>query len=211
VRRSCPRFRDSRAKEHDSGTSHDLFGCAGSHRTDGIGRARPRTEIRHPGSEAHRSTAEGEARHHHIDPVVSGAQRNRWQREGGRVGQGSGRAARCCSGAAAQGTKRERQAQKREVDDSVFGIFKDVEECTQLSYRGTENIWCRRRTSVWAKRPNTRFSKPHSNTRHPRAAPATPGQPQAGNLGKEVGGGQAVGRRAHLQGEVPYAREPKAR
>ena len=68
------------------------------------------------------------------------------------------------SGAAAQGTKRERQAHKREVDDSVFGIFKDVEEYTQLSYGGTENIWCRQRTSVWAKRPNPRFSKPHSNT-----------------------------------------------
>jgi len=85
---------------------------------DGIGRARPRTEIRHPGSKAHRGTAAGEARHQHRDPVVSGAQRNPWQREGGRVGQGSGRAAR-----------------------------------------------------------------------PPRAVPAIPGQPQAGNLGEEVGGG----------------------
>ena len=69
-----------------------------------------------------------------------------------------------CSGAVAQRKKRERQAEEWEVDDSVFGIFEDVKECTQLSYRGTENIWCHWHTSVWAKRLNPRFSKPHINT-----------------------------------------------
>jgi len=85
---------------------------------DGIGRARTRAEIRHPGSNAHCGSAAGKARYHHRDPVASGAQRNRWQREGGRVGQGSSRVARL-----------------------------------------------------------------------PRAARANPGQPQAGNLGEEVGAG----------------------
>jgi len=47
------------AKEHDSRTSHDLFGHAGSHPADGIGRTRPRAEIRHPGATAHCGSAAG--------------------------------------------------------------------------------------------------------------------------------------------------------
>jgi len=44
-----------------------------------------------------------------------------------------------------------------------------------------------------------------------QAAPAIPSQPEARNLGEEVGGGLAMGRRPHLQDEVPHVSEPKAR
>ena len=43
------------------------------------------------------------------------------------------------------------------------------------------------------------------------APPTIPLQPQARDLGEEVGGGAPVGWRPHLQEEVPHAKEPEAR
>ena len=94
VRRSCPRSGIDIAKEHDPRTGHHLFGRAGSHQADGIGRTRPKATVRHPGAKAHRGSTTASARYHHRDPVVPGPQRDRLQREGRRVGQDCGRAAR---------------------------------------------------------------------------------------------------------------------
>jgi len=43
------------------------------------------------------------------------------------------------------------------------------------------------------------------------ASPAIPRQPQAGNLGEEMGGAAPVGWRPDLQNKVPYTGEPEAR
>ena len=42
-------------------------------------------------------------------------------------------------------------------------------------------------------------------------SPTNPRQPQAGNLGEEVGVGTSVGRRSDLEDEVPHAEEPETR
>jgi len=59
-------------EKHDPGTGHNLHGCASGHQTDGIGRTWPWAAVRSPGAEAHRRAAQGQAGHHHRNPMVPG-------------------------------------------------------------------------------------------------------------------------------------------
>jgi len=81
VRRSLSHAGAGSAKKVDPGTDYHLFGRAGSHQADGVGRTWPRTAVCHPGTEADCDSATGAGRHHHRDPVVPGPQRHHRQRE----------------------------------------------------------------------------------------------------------------------------------
>jgi len=70
VRRSRPRAASGITVEHDSGTSHPLLRCAGSHQEDGIGRTGSRPAVRPSGKEAHRCGRQGRA-----SPLRSGGAR----------------------------------------------------------------------------------------------------------------------------------------
>jgi len=63
---SCEKADRARAR-------HNLQGCPSRHQTYGTGGAGPWPAVRPPGEEAHRRAAEGQARHHHQNPVMPSA------------------------------------------------------------------------------------------------------------------------------------------
>ena len=58
----------------DPGTERDFDRCPSSHQANGFGGAWPRPAICAPGKKTDYHTAEGEARNHHRDSVVSSPQ-----------------------------------------------------------------------------------------------------------------------------------------
>jgi len=59
------RVLETASRRDGSRMDHDLYRCLGRRQTDGLRRIWPWPDVRAPGKKAHRSTAEGQAGHHH--------------------------------------------------------------------------------------------------------------------------------------------------